>query len=386
MPGSDRFEPPRSPGGASGHYLPVRTVGVEEEFLLVDPESGTPVAMSGAVLAEAAKAGELEDEQGAGLTKELHREQLETGTRPCTELDELRSELRAVRAEAITAAADAGAGLVPLATSPLPVEPTLTSTRRYQEVARRFGLTVSEQLTCGCHVHVAIDSAEQGVAVLDRIRPWLAPLIAVSGNSPFWQGEESGYASFRSQVWTRWPSAGVYGLFGSVQGYRDFVDAALATDTIVDEGMLYLDARLSQTHPTVEVRVADVCRDPDDAVLVAALVRGLVETSIAEWEAGAPPQAVRTEVLRLATWRAAHDGLRGALLDPRTWRPAPAGEVLSALVDHVAPALEAYGDLVTVRELLRAVVERGSGATRQEAVFARTGSLSKVVLDALPGA
>jgi hypothetical protein len=115
-----------------------------------------------------------------------------------------------------------------------------------------------------------------------------------------------------------------------VQGYRAFVDAALGTDTIVDEGMLYLDARLSNTHPTVEVRVADVCRDPDDAVLVAALVRGMVETAIAEWEAGAPPQAVRTEVLRLATWRAARDGVRGALtrpphLAPRAGRGGPVG-------------------------------------------------------------
>ncbi|WP_252443846.1 carboxylate-amine ligase [Pseudonocardia humida] len=366
----------------------MRSVGVEEEFLLVDPESGTPVAMSEAVLAVAERTGdgEVEDEQGAGLTKELQREQLETGTRPCTELDQLAAELRAVRATAVAAAGDTGTALVPLGTSPLPVEPTLTPARRYNEMARRFGLTVNEQLTCGCHVHVAIDSAEQGVAVLDHIRPWLAPLIALSANSPFWQGEDSGYASFRSQVWTRWPSAGVYEPFGSVQGYRDFVATALATDTLLDEGMLYLDARLSRTHPTVEVRVGDVCRDPDDAVLLAALVRGLVETAIAEWGAGTPPQAVRTEVLRLATWRAGRDGVRGALLDPRTWRPAPAGEVLPALVDRVAPALEAYGDLGPVRELLRATLERGSGADRQRAVFQRTGSLSKVVLDALPGA
>ncbi len=360
-------------------------MGVEEEFLLVDPETGAPVAMSGAVLAEAERAGEVEDEQGAGLTKELQREQLETGTRPCTELDQLAHELRAVRSEAIAAAADAGAGLVPLATSPLPVEPTLTPSRRYYEMARRFGLTVSEQLTCGCHVHVAIDSPEQGVAVLDRIRPWLAPLIAVSANSPFWQGEQSGYASFRSQVWTRWPSSGVYEAFGSVQGYQEFVDTALATDTLLDEGMLYLDARLSRTHPTVEIRVADVCRDPDDAVLVAGLVRALVETAIDEWEAGTPPRAVRTEVLRLATWRAGRDGVDGVLLDPRDWRPAPAAVVLGALVEHVTPALERTGDLVTVRELLQAVLDRGPGATRQRAVFARTDSLAKVALDALPG-
>jgi glutamate---cysteine ligase / carboxylate-amine ligase len=356
----------------------MRTVGVEEEFLLVDPESGRPIAAGGAVLAGTPG----EDDDGSGLTGELHREQVETGTRPCTGLDELASEIRAARAQAVAAAAEVGAALVPLATSPVPVEPTLTPSRRYREIGRRFGLTALEQLTCGCHVHVQIDSPEQGVAVLDRIRPWLPALLAVSANSPFWQGEDTGYASFRSQVWTRWPSAGGYEPFGTVEGYRAFVDTALATDTVLDEGMLYLDARLSATHPTVEIRVADVCREPDDAVLVAALVRGLVETAIAEWERGVPPDPVRTEVLRLATWRAGHSGLSGSLVDPRTWRPAPAATVLGALLEHLTPALDAAGDLGVARELLTGVLGRGTGADRQRAVHTRTGSLAAVLLDA----
>jgi carboxylate-amine ligase len=356
-------------------------MGVEEEFLLVDPESGRPVAVGGAVLA--GTPGPTEDEDGAGLTGELQREQLETGTRPCTELDELATELRTVRAQAVSAAAVAGAALAPLATSPVPVEPTLTPARRYQRMAHRFGLTVAEQLTCGCHVHVEIDSAEQGVAVLDRIRPWLAPLIALSANSPFWRGTDSGYASYRSQVWSRWPSAGCYELFGTVAGYRAFVDTALATDTVLDEGMLYLDARLSRTHPTVEIRVADVCREPEDAILVAALVRGLVETAVAEWRSGVGPDPVRTEILRLAAWRAGRSGVCGSLLSPGTWRPEPAETVLATLLEHVAPALDACGDLGAVRALLAGVLQRGSGAQRQRAVFEREGSLAAVVRDAV---
>lgn len=353
-------------------------MGVEEEFLLVNPKSGVPVAAGGAVLAGTPG----EDDDGSGITGELQREQVETGTRPCTELSQLGAELRAARAQAVAAAAEVGAALVPLATSPLPVEPTLTPSWRYREIGRRFGLTALEQLTCGCHVHVQIDSAEQGVAVLDRIRPWLPALLAISANSPFWQGEDTGYASFRSQVWTRWPSAGVYELFGDVEGYQRFVDAALATDTVLDEGMLYLDARLSAAHPTVEIRTADVCREPDDAVLVAALVRGLVETAVAEWERGVPPDPVRTAVLRLATWRAGHSGLTGDLVDPRTWRPAPAATVLTGLLDHLTPALDAVGDLGVVRELLAGVLARGTGSDRQRAVFARTGSLAAILEDA----
>jgi carboxylate-amine ligase len=354
----------------------VRTLGVEEEFLLVDPETGRPRAVGQAVLAASDK-GEL--------TGELQQEQLETATKPCGTLDELSEQIRSARSTAATAAADVGAALVPLATSPLPVEPTITPSRRYAEMARRFGLTVAEGLTCGCHVHVAVDSPDEGVAVLDRIRPWLAPLLALSVNSPFWNGEDSGYSSFRTQAWQRWPSAGPYGPFGSASAYREFVDTALGTDTLIDEGMIYLEARLSRHLPTVEVRVADVCRDADDAVLVAGLVRALVQTAADAAAHGCAPDPVRTEVLELAEWRASRWGMEAELLDPRTWRPVKATEVLDALVTHVTPALEEAGDLRLVRELLDAVVRRGTGAQRQREVRSRTGDLAEVVLDAVHG-
>lgn len=346
----------------------VRTVGVEEEFLLVDPRTGAPRAVAGSVLARAPE-----------LAQELQREQVETNTEPCASLDELAASLRATRSAAARAAEAAGVVLAPLATSPVPAEPTLTRSPRYAEMARRFGLTVAEELTCGCHVHVAVTSDDEAVRVLDRIRPWLAPLLALSVNSPFWAGTDSAYASYRSRVWSRWPSAGAYGTFGSPRAYREYVEAALATDTVLDEGMLYLDARPSQAHPTVEIRVADVCREPDDAVLVAALARALVETGARD---AGPPDPARTEVLRLASWRAGRDGLGGVLLDPRTWRPEPAGQVLDALVAHVRDALDDAGDTAAVKELLGAVAARGPGADRQRAVHARTGSLAAVALDA----
>ncbi|QYN36418.1 glutamate--cysteine ligase [Pseudonocardia sp. DSM 110487] len=351
-----------------------RTLGVEEEFLLVDPRTGRPRAVGQAVLAAS---GEGE------LTAELQQEQVETNTKPCSTLDELSRQIRSARSAAAAAAADVGVALVPLATSPLPVEPTIMPTWRYAEMARRFGLTVAEGLTCGCHVHVAVDSPEEGVAVLDRIRPWLAPLLALSVNSPFWNGEDSGYRSYRAQAWQRWPLAGPYAPFGSAAAYRAFVDTALATDTLIDEGMIYIEARLSWHLPTVEVRVADVCREPDDAVLVAGLVRSLVQTAAAAAARGSAPDPVRTEVLQLAEWRASRWGMEAQLLDPRTWRPAPAAEVQDALLAHVAPALDESGDLHLVRELLDGVLRRGTGAHRQRDVMARTGDLADVVLDAV---
>lgn len=353
-----------------------RTVGVEEEFLLVDPRTGRPCAVGGAVLA----ASEPDTRE---LTGELQREQIETGTNPCHTLRELSAELRSARAAASAAAAEVDVAAAPLATSPLAVEPTLTPSRRYEEMARRFGLTTSEELTCGCHVHVAIDSADEGVAALDRIRPWLAPLLAISANSPFWQGADTGYASYRSQVWARWPSAGPYGVFGSPATYAALVDSMVASETVLDEGMVYFDARLSRQHPTLEVRVPDVCRDVDDAVLIAALTRALVDTAVQVWHRGEPADPVRTEVLRLAAWRAGRSGLGETLLDPTTWHPAPANDVLHRLLTHVTPALAEAGDLVAVRSLLAAVITRGNGATRQRADYERTGDLTAVVRAAI---
>ena len=353
--------------------MTVRTLGIEEEFLLVDPASGRPRAVGQAVLASA---------DADGLAAEFQLEQLETGTTPCLALEELSRQLRAVRATAAAAAGDVGVALAALATSPLSVDPTVTPSPRYAEMARRFCMTASQQLTCGCHVHVAIDSPEEGVAALDRIRPWLAPVLALSANSPFWAGADSGYSSYRAQVWQRWPTAGPYGVFGSAEEYRRLVETVLGTGTVLDEGMLYFDARLSYHCPTVEVRVADVCREPDDAVLVAALVRALVETSVQRWQAGEPPDPVRPEVLGLASWRASRSGVEGELVDPRTWRPAPARDVLDGFVEHVAPALDEAGDLLAVRELLPAVLARGTGARRQREVMRRTGDLAEVVRDA----
>jgi carboxylate-amine ligase len=228
-------------------------------------------------------------------------------------------------------------------------------------------------------VHVSVEDDAEGVAVLNRIRPWLPVLTALSTNSPFWQGEDTGYASFRSQTWSRWPSAGPTEPFADADDYHRVVEAALATETILDGGMLYFDARLSATWPTVEVRTADVVLRVEDAVTLAGLVRGLVETAAREAAEGLDPIPVRTEVLRLAAWRAGRSGLGGDLLHPRTGRPAPAKVVLSTLLDHVRPALADAGDEERVADGVATLLERGTGADLQRRVHAETGDLSAVV-------
>jgi carboxylate-amine ligase len=361
----------------------VRTVGVEEELLVVDP-TGRPVPLGPEALEVAARRGEGEtpeehdrgdaEEPAAHLVPELKAQQLELGTPVCGTLAEVESELRFWRRRADAAAASVGGRVAALASSPVAVDPVPTEGERYRRMLDTFGLTAAEMLTCGCHVHVGVEDDEEGVAVLNRIRVWLPVLTALTANSPFWQGDDTGYASYRSRAWQRWPSAGPNELFTDAADYRRLVDDVLATGTVLDSGMLYFDARLSEKWPTVEVRTADVALRAEDAVTLAGVVRGLVETAARDARDGTPPPAVRTEVLRVAAWRAGRSGLSGELLDPRTGRPAAAAEVVSALLEHLRPALAAAGDEQRVTDGLAELLRRGTGADVQRRVHRRTGS------------
>jgi carboxylate-amine ligase len=366
---------------------------VEEELLLVEPGTGRPRAVAAAVMRAAGQAAEQSrhddtadaatgDTMAQKLDFEMQLQQLETNTQPCGSLDELGRELRRCRAAAAEAAGRAGVRVVALGTSPVRVEPELTGKSRYQNMGEAFGLTAHEQLTCGCHVHVEISSAEEGVAALDRIQPWLATLLALSANSPFWQGLDSSYASFRYQAWGRWPCSGPTEWFGSAQAYQATVQRMVRTGTLLDSGMVYFDARLSQHYPTLEVRIADVCLRPDDAVLIAALARALVETETRAWRQGRPARRMRAELLRLAAWRASRSGIDDVLVNPATCQPAKSAAVAGLLLEHVREALADAGEFDTVAEMLTAVLARGNGAAFQRKAHRRRGRLSDVVTSA----
>jgi glutamate---cysteine ligase / carboxylate-amine ligase len=359
-----------------------RTLGVEEEFLLVDERSGRPAPAADAIVAPARAAGpgaHPENPAAGTVEREFTLQQVETATPVVSDLTALRRSLVALRAEVGGAAGAAGTLLLATGTSPLPVTAQTTPNPRYRRMTELYGLTAREQLTCGCHVHVGVASDDEAVGALDRIRPWLSPLVALAANSPFWQGQDTAYASYRSQVWGRWPTAGATAPFGSAAAYRQCVADLLDSGAILDEGMVYFDVRLSRAYPTLEIRVADVALEVDDAVLVAALAGALVETGARLWRDGRPPLPVRTELIRLATWRASRSGLEGDLVDVVERRPVPAPVLLDRLVEHVRPALEDAGHLADVSALVQQVLGRGTGAARQRVAFRRNGRLRDVL-------
>jgi glutamate---cysteine ligase / carboxylate-amine ligase len=367
--------------GARSHAESGRTFGVEEEFLLVDSRTGQPMPVAQQSLAQGQSA--MDAPPGPALTLEVQQEQLEAVGPVCHTLPELAAAIRAGRTLADEAAQSMGARAVALATSPLPTTPTLVPQPRYLNMAARFGLTLQEQLTCGFHVHVLINSPREGVAVLDRIRVWLPVVLALSANSPFWRGTDSGYASFRYQAWSRWPTAGPCERFGSVREYRRHVQSLLSAGVLLDEGMVYFDARLSRSHPTVEVRIGDVCLDAGHATTIAAIVRALVERAAQEWAAGAPAPRISAAELRLASWKASSAGVDGALLHPLLNTPCPAIEAVQALLTHVRPALAETGDEEHVALELARILATGTGARRQRDVMLSSQSLTAVVMDAV---
>jgi carboxylate-amine ligase len=357
-----------------------RTVGVEEELLLIDPATHSVSSRAREVIARHIDRGGGPARRASGeLDKELFGHQLEIRSEPSRDVDGVVGDIVVGRRTAGEAAAAlelavAVCGSVPVAMG----EPVVSDDDRYRDMAETFGGVTRRGTTCGMHVHVAIDSAEEGVRCIDRITPWLPVLLAVSSNSPYDEGRDTGYASWRTQMWSSWPSAGPTEPFGSLAGYRRVCERMIASGAARDTAMLYFDARLSEAHPTLEVRILDAVTDPEDVGLLAALVRALVETAVDDWPEGLP--VWRSEELRAARWRASRYGLGGDLLDPLTHTLRPAREVLSRLVALVSARLEAAGDGERVAHGVERVLG-GTGAARQRAAFERAGSVKAVVDD-----
>jgi carboxylate-amine ligase len=231
---------------------------------------------------------------------------------------------------------------------------------------------------CGTHVHVGVDDPETAITVVNGVGPWLSPIVALAANSPFWGGRDTGYASYRTELWRRWPTAGTPAPFADRAEYEALVDALFRTGSIDDHARIYWDVRPSAKFPTVEFRVADVGMTVDDTIMTAGLVRALAVTA-ARSGLVPSPGGVRGELVRAATWRAARYGLSGDLIDLAEGTARPAGELIGRLLARLRPALEEFGDWEEVSELVARTLADGTGADRQRRVWVGTGDLRAVV-------
>ncbi len=352
------------------------TLGVEEEYQIIDPETRALRPGAQGVLRRAQRT--LGEER---VVPELRTSQIEVLTPICRTLSEVRAELLQLRRAVIEAAEEESVRIAAASTHPFSHwrEQPITPGERYRKIVERERRMVEEQVVFGFHVHVGLGDREAAVEVMNRARVWLALLLALSANSPFWLGEDTGYASYRAQIWGTLPTAGPPGHLSSLAEHDALVKALVATGGAMEATQVYWDMRLPQKLETVEIRVADVCTRVDEAVMLAGLSRALVRTCHERAERAEPYPKTRPEILRAAHWVAARHGLDADLVDVETERTVPAREVVEDLLSFTRPALEEHGDWEEVSTLVNETLKRGNGARRQRRAYERAGRLEGVV-------
>jgi glutamate---cysteine ligase / carboxylate-amine ligase len=355
------------------------TLGVEEEYQVIDPETRALCPGAEDVLRRARRT--LGEDR---VVPELRASQLEVLTPVCRTLSEVRGELLRLRWGVIRAAEEAGVRIAAASTHPFShwQDQPITAGERYEKILDRERRMAEEQVVFGFHVHVGLSDREAAVQTMNRARLWLAPLLALSANSPFWMGEDTGYASYRTQIWGWLPTAGPPGPFSSLAEHDALVESLVATGGAMEANQIYWDMRLPQKLETVEIRVCDVCSSIDEAVMLAGLCRALVRTCHKGAENEKPYPEVRPEILRAAHWVASRYGLGADLVDVEAGHLAPAKEVIEKLLAFTRRALEEHGDWKEVSVLVGDTLKRGNGAVRQCQVYERSGKLGDVV-DAL---
>jgi carboxylate-amine ligase len=349
------------------------TVGVEEEFFLVD-DSGLLVPRAPETLREI-------DSDGADLKSEILRCQVESATEVCRTGHEVHRELTDLRTRLAWAAARHGARLAASATVVHAQNrgSTIAPGPRYHRIARRYGQIVVSTGTCGCHVHVGVADRADALRVVNHLRPWLPLLLAVSANSPFVQGQDTGYASARHLIYLKWPSVGPPPYFDSVEEYESITATLLETGAAMDRKMIYWYVRPSEHQPTVEIRVSDVLGTIREATVLAVLVRALVAGALELIEAGTPAPRVPSDSIKAGLWRAAKDGLGGHCPDPETGRLRAVHAILADLVRTHSARLRESGELELVESTVDWLRRHGGGAHRQRQAFVRRGNLDDVL-------
>lgn len=355
------------------------TMGVEEEFQIVDRDTRALLPHGERIVRE------VQDHVGEAAQHELFLAQIETGTPICKNLGEVREQLVRLRRAVVEGARKDGGEIAAAGSHPFSLthEQPLSPKSRYVGMADLYQQLAREFIICGCHVHVGINDRELAIQILNRARGWLSPLVALAANSPFWEGEDTGYASFRTEVWRRWPMAGSPHPFGNRAEYDALARTLVETGAIIDETRIYWDIRPADRFETLEFRATDVCLTIDEAVMTAGLCRSLARKLAADvmqdQERNAAYIYVRPELLRAAEWRAARFGLEDDLIDVHAGTKIPAKEMIEKLLQFLREDLETHSEWDEVSGSVREVLARGNGATRQRKAFEKRGELCDVV-------
>ncbi|HET8866830.1 MAG TPA: YbdK family carboxylate-amine ligase [Agrococcus sp.] len=342
-----------------------RTVGVEEEVILLEPETLSPVDVADEVIAELVDI----DATVSWVTREYLRAQVEFSSPVLADGDAAERVVREFRRALARSAERRGLIAASVGTAHGRGSSGTAEGERYLRFDTELGAIRPDHQIQGLHVHVAIDSREEGVAVMRALRPWLAPLIALTANSPCFAGVDTGFASWRTMIGRRFTTASAPPIFVDAADYERRIRALVGIGTTFDTAALAWMMRLAERYPTIELRVFDAQLSADETVATALLTRALVEVAAAgqlpHAEAAAQPEHVDS-----AVWHAARHGIDDGLVDPATAALAPAWVVVDRMVEAARPALVATGDEARVDAFVARIRSEGNGAARQRAALA----------------
>lgn len=350
------------------------SVGIEEEFQLVDAESLELVSAIEGILS--AFEGEPVEPH---IKPELLQSAVETSTKISVSVAEAIDDLVDLRARLRQAAAAEGALVASAGTHPSSRSENqeVTDRPRYAALSESLGWLGARQLVFGLHVHVGVGSAEKAIACANGLRSAVPELLALSANSPFWQGRPTGLASTRATILESLPRAGLPPSFSSFTEFEALVERGVRTGCFPDYTHIWWDVRLHPRLGTIEVRICDGQTRVENAAALAALIQSLVATLGSAFECGdvAPPDP--DLLLEENRWRAARDGLDARLIDLERDTERSAPEAIRALVERCTPGAEALGCAEEL-ELVEEILARGNGADEQLAVYEETDSLLEV--------
>lgn len=336
----------------------VPSLGIEEEYQLVDRRTGRLRQVSHRIIEENQESATA-DPWVATIQHELHLNQIEMASPILPDLTVAKRCIAETRHRLNQMAAPHGAAIVSAGSHPmrLPDADDITPKPRYLLMADRYQLLAEDLYIFGCHIHVDMPDRQLGVAVMNAASAWLPLLQALSANSPYWNGWDTGYASYRREMWMQWPLAGPPPYFANLEHHDRYVQQLVRATAIDEETKIYWDIRLPVKTPTIEFRIFDAMTDIDDVIMCAAIVQALVMKIEADILSGYWPQPMNYDLLKASVWHAARYGIEQDLIDPQAVRSLPAAEHIDAMLNYIERPLKYTGgwDLVQDRIHLRRV-------------------------------
>ena len=354
--------------------LPKFTIGIEEEYQVVDPETGELTSY----IQEFLNQGRVV--LGDQIKAELLQSQVEVGSQICQDIQQAREEVIRLRSHVCELAEANGLRVVAASTHPFSSWKTqeVTDSDRYAAHIQRMAEVARRMLIFGMHVHVGIEDRDLMMDIMDQARYFLPHLLALSTSSPFWHGRDTGLKSYRSIVFQGLPRTGPPPSFGSWSEHQRFIDVLVKTNSIEDATRIWWDIRPHPKFPTLEFRVCDICTKVDETICLAALIVAIVAKLIQLRQQNRSWRRYRHHLISENKWRAVRYGIDGKLIDFGRQQEVPAKDLISELLELLDDVVDEIGVRSEV-EYANTIMTGGTSADRQLAVYRETGDLEAVV-------